>query len=90
MRLYQALFAALAERRYCDAYAGIKQPSEPGVALQRSVGFRDIGRLPSVGWEFGTRHEVSWFHRHLRSWPQRRATFRSCARTNTFFASTLS
>lgn len=51
--LYPALFAALAERGYCHAYGGITLPNEASVALHRSVGFRDVGTFPSVGYEFG-------------------------------------
>ena len=68
-RLYQDLFAALAERGYCNAYAGITLPNEASVALHRSVGFRDIGRFPTIGWKFGAWHDVGWFHRNLRAGP---------------------
>lgn len=72
-RLYQSLFTALAERGYCNAYAGITLPNEASVALHRSVGFRDIGLFPSVGWKFGAWHDVGWFHRNLRAGPAPRA-----------------
>lgn len=68
-RLYESLCTALAERGYCNAYAGITLPNEASVALHRSVGFRDIGRFPSVGWKFGAWHDVGWFHRNLRTGP---------------------
>ena len=63
------LFPALADRGYCNAYAGIALPNEASVALHRSVGFRDIGRFPTVGWKFGAWHDVGWFHRNLRTGP---------------------
>lgn len=67
--LYQALLAALAERGYCHAYAGVTLPNEASVGLHRSVGFRDIGTFPSVGYKFGAWHDVGWFHRPLREGP---------------------
>jgi L-amino acid N-acyltransferase YncA len=68
-RLYQSLFPLLAERGYCNVYAGIALPNEASVALHQAVGFRAIGQFPSVGRKFGKWHDVAWFHRKLREHP---------------------
>jgi L-amino acid N-acyltransferase YncA len=68
-RLYEALFLALADKGYCNAYAGIALPNVPSVALHQSVGFRAVGQFPAVGRKFGRWHDVGWFHRTLRAEP---------------------
>jgi L-amino acid N-acyltransferase YncA len=68
--LYRALLPALADRGYCNAYAGIALPNEASVALHESVGFRSIGTFPSVGRKFNRWHDVGWFHCNLRSHPR--------------------
>jgi L-amino acid N-acyltransferase YncA len=68
-RLYHALLPLLAEKGYCNAYAGIALPNDASVALHQSVGFRPIGQFPSVGRKFGKWHDVAWFHRNLREHP---------------------
>jgi L-amino acid N-acyltransferase YncA len=67
--LYDALMPRLAERGYCNAYAGITLPNEPSVALHRRVGFELVGVFRSVGRKFGAWHDVSWWHRRLRPDP---------------------
>lgn len=68
-RLYEALLPQLAARGYCHAYAGIAMPNAASVALHEAVGFRPVGRFPSVGRKFGAWHDVAWFHRALRAEP---------------------
>jgi phosphinothricin acetyltransferase len=68
-QLYQALLARLAERGYCNAYAGIALPNGASVALHRAVGFQEIGRFPAVGRKFNQWHDMGWYHRPLRAQP---------------------
>jgi phosphinothricin acetyltransferase len=67
--LYLALFDALGERGYCNAYAGMTLPNDASAALHRSVGFEPIGVFRRVGWKFGTWHDVAWSQRRLRDAP---------------------
>lgn len=65
--LYQRLFDELAALGYCHAYAGITVPNAASMALHAGAGFRHVGTLPNVGFKFGAWHDVSWWHRPLRS-----------------------
>ena len=67
--LYGALFAELADKGYCNAFAGITLPNDPSVKLHTSMGFEPIGTFHSVGWKFGRWHDVAWFQRTLRKTP---------------------
>ena len=67
--LYSRLMAALAEKGYCTAYAGITLPNEASIRLHRTVGFREIGVFRRAGWKFGRWHDVSWWQRELRDRP---------------------
>jgi len=67
--LYIQLFESLANKGFCNAYAGIRVPNESSVALHVSVGFEPIGIFKSVGRKFGVWQDVAWFHRTLRSEP---------------------
>jgi len=67
--LYLRLFEDLAQRGYCNAYAGTTLPNAGSVALHRSVGFEPIGVFRSVGRKFGQWHDVAWFQRVLRDSP---------------------
>ena len=69
--LYEALLPRLAERGYCNAYAGIALPNDASIALHHAVGFTHIGLFPTVGWKFGKWHDVAWMHRRLRAAPPR-------------------
>jgi L-amino acid N-acyltransferase YncA len=68
-RLYEALFATLTTKGFCNAYAGIALPNEASVALHQSLGFQPIGIFPAVGRKFDTWHDVAWFHRPLGEFP---------------------
>ena len=68
-QLYRALLPQLANRGYCNAFAGIALPNEASVALHQAVGFQRIGAFPSVGRKFDEWHDVAWFHRKLREQP---------------------
>jgi L-amino acid N-acyltransferase YncA len=67
--LYNTLFAELADKGFCNAFAGITLPNDPSVKLHTSMGFEPIGTFRSVGWKFGTWHDVAWLQRQLRSRP---------------------
>lgn len=67
--LYLRLFADLADKGFCNAYAGITMPNDASVALHRSVGFEPIGIFGAVGRKFGKWHDVAWFQRQLRPSP---------------------
>ena len=67
--LYRQLFDRLAEKGYCNAFAGIALPNEASVALHRSVGFEPIGVFRNIGWKFARWHDVAWFQRKLREGP---------------------
>jgi phosphinothricin acetyltransferase len=67
--LYLELFRHLADRGYCNAYAGITLPNEGSVALHRSVGFELVGTFKSVGRKFARWHDVAWYQRALRDAP---------------------
>lgn len=67
--LYEALLPLLAEKGFCNAYAGITLPNDASVGLHRRVGFQPIGVFKSVGRKFGAWHDVSWWHLPLRSTP---------------------
>jgi len=67
--LYSALFAELAGKGFCNAFAGITLPNEASVKLHTSMGFQPIGTFRSIGWKFGRWHDVAWFQRKLRDTP---------------------
>ncbi len=67
--LYVRLFEELAQKGFCNAYAGTTLPNEGSIALHRSVGFEFIGTFKAVGRKFGTWHDVAWFQRSLRDSP---------------------
>jgi len=69
--LYEALLPRLAQKGYCNAYAGITLPNDGSVALHQRLGFHLVGVFRSVGWKLGAWHDVSWWHRPLRSGPPR-------------------
>jgi phosphinothricin acetyltransferase len=68
-KLYGDLLPSLAERGYCNAYAGIALPNEASIGFHRAMGFQYIGVFKSVGWKFGKWHDVSWWHLPLRETP---------------------
>lgn len=68
--LYEALLPLLAQKGYCNAYAGITLPNEASLALHRRLGFQPVGVFRSVGRKFGVWHDVSWWHLRLRSAPE--------------------
>jgi L-amino acid N-acyltransferase YncA len=67
--LYNTLFADLAEKGFCNAFAGITLPNDASVGLHTRMGFTPIGVFRSIGWKFGRWHDVAWFQRTLRATP---------------------
>jgi len=67
--LYLRLLEELAQKGFCNAYAGTTLPNEGSVALHRAVGFEFIGVFKAVGRKFGKWHDVAWFQRILRDSP---------------------
>lgn len=67
--LYRVLIPRLAERGFCNAYAGITLPNAASVGFHQSMGFLHIGVFKSVGWKFNQWHDVSWWHLQIRETP---------------------
>ena len=67
--LYERLFQELADKGFCNAYAGISLPNDGSIALHRGMGFEPIGVFKRVGRKFGRWQDVAWFHRMLRETP---------------------
>ena len=67
--LYGDLFKALAERGFCNAYAGVTLPNEGSVAFHTSLGFSPVGTFRAVGRKFDAWYDVAWFQRTLRESP---------------------
>ena len=67
--LYEALLTELAEKGFCNAFAGVTMPNEPSVGLHIALGFQPIGTFRSIGWKFGHWHDVAWLQRTLRAQP---------------------
>ena len=67
--LYLRLFDDLAEKGFCNAFAGVTLPNESSVGLHRSLGFETIGTFKAVGRKFGRWHDVAWLQRALRTDP---------------------
>jgi L-amino acid N-acyltransferase YncA len=67
--LYDALFLDLADRGFCQAFAGITLPNEASISLHTRMGFTPVGIFRSIGWKFGRWHDVAWFQRPLRELP---------------------
>ncbi len=64
-RLYRALFESIAGENLHRALAVIALPNPPSVALHSRWGFREVGRLPEVGWKLGRYWDVGLFARPL-------------------------
>jgi L-amino acid N-acyltransferase YncA len=67
--LYRRLFEELAQRGFCNAFAGTTLPNAASVALHKGLGFEPIGTFKRVGRKFGEWHDVAWFQRVLRESP---------------------
>jgi phosphinothricin acetyltransferase len=66
--LYAALFDALAQGEYYNAYAGVALPNERSLALHRKFGFQPVGVYHHTGYKFGKWHDVMWLEKKLRDY----------------------
>ena len=62
-RLYEALFATLAEEDVHRAYAGVTLPNEASVAIHRKFGFEQAALYKEVGRKFDRYWDVMWFEK---------------------------
>jgi phosphinothricin acetyltransferase len=65
LRLYCALFDALAQTDAHRAYGGISQPNEASVRLHERMGFVRIGTYGEVGRKFGQFWDVAIYERAI-------------------------
>ena len=65
LRLYEALFEALAGEDVHRAYAGITMPNPASVALHERVGFTRAGYFTEQGRKFGRYWDVAWYEKRL-------------------------
>ncbi|MFL5833962.1 MAG: GNAT family N-acetyltransferase [Solirubrobacterales bacterium] len=63
--LYMALFERLRECGFRMACAGITLPNAASTRLHESLGFRQIGVNPEIGFKNGAWHDVGWFQLEL-------------------------
>lgn len=64
-KLYEALFAAVAEADVHRAYAGIVAPNPASVKLHERFGFRQVSTYDEVGRKFGRYYSVMWFEKRF-------------------------
>lgn len=65
IRLYTALFEALAGEEVHRAYAVITMPNPASVALHERFGFRQAGYFSEQGRKFGRYWDVAWFEKRF-------------------------
>ena len=63
--LYSALLAALRERGYLMAVAGMTLPNPASEAFHRAMGFEPVGVYRRIGWKLGAWHDVAWTQKVL-------------------------
>jgi len=81
-RLYRCLLEILSLQGFQSAFAGITLPNEASVGLHEALGFEPVGVYRSVGYKFGTWHDVGWWQlllQPLRSAPGEPIPFRDIA-----------
>jgi phosphinothricin acetyltransferase len=66
-RLYEALFARLAERGFRGVAAGMTLPNEASEGFHRALGFEPVGTYRRIGWKHGSWHDVAWMQRRLEA-----------------------
>lgn len=64
-RLYEALFAAIADEDIHRAYAVVAVPNDASVALHQAFGFAEVGRLHEVGRKFDRWWDVVFLEKRL-------------------------
>jgi phosphinothricin acetyltransferase len=65
LRLYVALFDALAGEDVHRAYAGITMPNPASVGLHERLGFTRAGYFTEQGRKFGRYWDVAWYEKRL-------------------------
>lgn len=60
--LYGSLIRLLEAQGFRSAYALATTPNPSSDGLHRSLGFREVGRFPHVGYKFGRWHDVVCWH----------------------------
>jgi phosphinothricin acetyltransferase len=63
--LYQSLFAILRLQGFRNILAGISLPNPASVGLHESMGMRQIGVYPRIGFKCGRWHDVGWWQLSL-------------------------
>lgn len=63
--LMTALIGRLRERGLLRALAVITVPNAASTGLHDGLGFRQVARLPRIGWKHGAWHEVVWLQLDL-------------------------
>ena len=64
-RLYEALFARLAERGFRTLVAGMTLPNDASEGMHRAMGFAAVGVIRRVGWKHGQWHDVAFARRSI-------------------------
>jgi phosphinothricin acetyltransferase len=62
-RLYEALFAALADHDLNRFLAGVTLPNDPSIRLHERFGFRKIGVFTEVGRKHDRYWDVAWYEK---------------------------
>lgn len=65
LRLYEALFEALAGEDVHRAYAAITLPNPASLALHERLGFERVGLMREVGFKLGRFWDVVWYEKPL-------------------------
>jgi len=64
-RLYEALFARLAQTELVNVYAAIVPPNDASIRLHEKFGFTPVGTFRRTGWKFDAWHDVYWMEKQL-------------------------
>lgn len=65
-KLYEALFAAIADEDVHRIVAGVALPNAASIALHERFGFEQVGVFHQVGRKFGQFWDVAWFERPMK------------------------
>jgi phosphinothricin acetyltransferase len=65
-RLYEALFAAIADENIHRIVGGYTLPNPGSAKLHEQLGFTNVGVFSQVGYKFGKYWDVQWTERPLR------------------------
>jgi phosphinothricin acetyltransferase len=60
-KLYDALIAALREKKIHSVIGGIALPNEASVGISEKLGFQKIGHFKEVGWKFNQWIDVGYW-----------------------------